>query len=575
MPFSVWAPLADRVTLRLDNRDHEMGRVADGWWEIDVEADPGARYGFALDGGEVLPDPRSPFQPDGVDGLSMIVDHEAFVWSDDGFVPPPFASWIVYELHVGTFTREGTYESAVSRLPHLVELGITAVELMPVNTFSGDHGWGYDGVDLYAPHRAYGTPDDLKRFVDECHRLGLAVVMDVVYNHLGPSGNYLPRFGPYFTSSYSTPWGDAINFDDSDCGPVREFFLDNALMWLRDYHCDALRLDAIHAILDRSAVHILEEMRGRVDELEIEVGRPKYLIAESDLNDPRIVRAREVGGYGMNAQWSDDLHHSIHAVLSGEAAGYYGDFGSVGDIAKALQRAFVYDGGYSAHRRRRHGREPTGLDGASFLGYLQTHDQVGNRAIGDRITSIVGTDLAKVGAALVLTSPFIPMLFQGEEWGASTPFLYFTDHPDPDLGRAVSEGRRREFAAFGWNPQEIPDPQDPSTFESSKLTWDEIATEPHNEMLEWYRALIKLRAEQPSLQDPILENVRVQHSEEPRWIVMERDDVTIACNFDENEVKVDIDPERTKRLLLSSKPLPDDPSVPLLPPRSVALWTAK
>jgi maltooligosyltrehalose trehalohydrolase len=574
MRFEVWAPLATRVDLVLDGERIPMDAGERGWFHSSQAASPGLRYGFSLGGGETLPDPRSPFQPDGVHGLSEVIDHAAYLWSDDGWDPPPLDGWVIYEAHVGTFTPEGTFEVATHKLDHLAELGVTTLELMPVAEFPGTHGWGYDGVDLYAPHHAYGGPDGLKRLVDACHRRGLAVVMDVVYNHLGPAGNYLGSFGPYFTDKYATPWGQAVNLDDSDSGPVRDFFIDNALLWLRDYHFDGLRLDAVHALLDRSAVHLLEELATRVNDLECTEGRPYYLIAESDLNDPRIVHPPARGGYDMDAQWSDDLHHSVHALLTGERTGYYSDFGSVAQVAKGLTQAYIYDGVYSEHRRRVHGRPPEGLDGRSFLAYLQTHDQVGNRARGDRIGALVDDDLVKIGAALVLTSPFVPMLFQGEEWAASTPFLYFTDHEDPELADAVSRGRKREFESFGWDPDDVPDPQSPATFDGSKLQWDELAEPAHKEMLEWYRALLRLRAATPSLRGHDLGEVRTESSEDPPWLIVERGEVTIACNLGTDPCSLPISGERREHLLLQSgPPVAESPETVSLPPRSVAIWS--
>jgi maltooligosyltrehalose trehalohydrolase len=418
--ISVWAPTPQRVEVVTAEGRVPMERDERGWWHARLDGAAGIDYAFSLDGGPARPDPRSPWQPHGIDGPSRTIDHE-FEWTDHGWHGRPPAGSVLYELHVGTFTPEGTFESTIERLDHLVELGVTTVELMPVAEFSGERGWGYDGVDLYAPHHAYGGPEGLKRLVDACHSRGLAVVLDVVYNHLGPAGNYLREFGPYFTDRYSTPWGDAVNFDDAHSNEVRAFFVDNALMWLRDYHFDGLRIDAVHAIVDTSATHILEEMAARVDELEGEVGRTLALIAESDLNDPRIVTPREAGGYGIDAQWSDDFHHALHALLTGERDGYYSDFGAVAHLAAALTNAFVYAGDYSPYRKRRHGRVPVGLSGNRFLGYLQNHDQVGNRAVGERSSALMSRDLLKVGAALVLTAPFVPMLFMGEEWGASTP----------------------------------------------------------------------------------------------------------------------------------------------------------
>jgi maltooligosyltrehalose trehalohydrolase len=400
-----------------------------------------------------------------------------------------------------------------------------------VNEFSGEHGWGYDGVDLFAPHHAYGGPVGLKRFVNACHLRGLAVLLDVVYNHLGPSGNYLGKFAPYFNDRYDTPWGPAVNFDGPHSDEVRRFFCDNALTWLRDYHFDGLRLDAVHAILDTSARPFLEQLGLEVRELEAQLNRPLVLIAESDPNDPRLLWPRERGGFALHAQWSDDFHHALHAVLTGERMGYYEDFGSLADLAKAFRNAYVYDGRYSAHRRRQHGRPPTGLNGHRFLGYAQNHDQVGNRAQGNRLSQLVSQSRLKIAAALVFTSPFVPMLFQGEEWAASTPFQYFTDHPEANLAKAVREGRRKEFAAFGWNPEDVPDPQARETFERSKLNWAEINAGPHADLLAWHRQLIQLRRDEPALADGRLDLVSTRFDESARWFVLERGLFTVACNL--------------------------------------------
>ena len=546
------------------------GPDADGTFSADVDGvGPGDDYAFSLDGGPARPDPRSPWQPSGVHGPSRLVDHGAFAWTDDGWAPLPLADAVVYELHVGTFSPEGTFDGAVACLGHLVDLGVTAVEVMPVAEFPGRRGWGYDGVDLYAPHSAYGGPEGLKRLVDACHGNGLAVILDVVYNHLGPDGNYLREFGPYFTDRYATPWGEAVNFDGPDSDPVRAFVVDNACMWVRDYHVDGLRLDAVHAIFDTSATPIVEEIAATLHALAATVGRPVYVVAESDLNDPRVVRAPEVGGYGCDAQWSDDFHHALHAVLTGERDGYYADFGSLGQLAKALRQAWVYDGCHSRHRRRRHGRPPNGLSGTSFFGYLQNHDQVGNRAAGDRSGALMGTGRLKIAAALVLCSPFVPLLFQGEEWGASTPFQYFTDHGDAELGRAVSEGRRREFAAFGWNPDDVPDPQDPATFERSKLDWDERRRSPHAGLLDWHRDLIALRREVPALAGGGIGAVEVRYDEDARWLVLERGPLSVACNLADREqavpVAVGTAPPATGELLT------EDGRAVVLPPETVVI----
>ncbi len=571
MRFEVWAPAATRVGLVLGQDRITMTAGEGGWWHVDTDAPPGADYTFSLDGGEPRPDPRSPWQPQGVHGPSRLVDHESFNWSDSHWSTPALRETIVYELHVGTFTPEGTFEAITQKLDHLIALGVTAIELMPVNQFPGERGWGYDGVDLYAAHEAYGGPEALKRLVDECHRRGLAVIADVVYNHLGPSGNYLREYGPYFTDRYSTPWGDAVNFDGSGSDEVRAFFIDNAVMWLRDYHFDGLRIDAIHAILDTSATHFLEQLADATAGLV----PPRYRIAESDLNDPRVVYDSRRGGFGLDAQWSDDFHHALHAALTGERDGYYEDFGALSDIATALRQAFVYAGRHSKHRGRTHGRLPQGVEGHRFLGFLQNHDQVGNRALGERTSHLLSTGLLKVGAALALTSPFVPMLFQGEEWGASTPFLYFTDHDDPELGRAVSDGRRSEFAAFGWDPEEIPDPQDPTTFMRSKLNWAEVDEEPHAGLLEWHRRLISLRKEVPALTDGDLGAVRVAFDEDDRRLVLERGPVTVACNLAPEPKRVPVDAGRTGDLLLYSADEPKaDPGEIELPGESVAIFVA-
>jgi maltooligosyltrehalose trehalohydrolase len=540
----VWAPAAERVEVELDGRRRvAMQPDGGGWFRLDTpDTRPGARYAFSLDGGAPRPDPRSPSQPDGIDGPSCVVDHAAFGWSDDGWHGLHLPSAVVYELHVGTFTAAGTFDGVIDRLDHLVDLGIDAIELMPVAEFSGDRGWGYDGVDLYAPHHVYGGPDGLKRLVDACHARGVGVLLDVVYNHLGPAGNHLREFGPYFTDRYATPWGEAVNLDGPDSDEVRRFFVDNALMWLRDYHLDGLRLDAVHAIVDTSAVHLLEQLAVEVQDLAAAQGRALYLVAESDLNDPRVVWRREVGGYGLDAQWSDDFHHALHAVLTGERSGYYADFGALGDVATALRRAFVYAGEHSAHRRRVHGRPPGPVPGWRFFGFLQNHDQVGNRAHGERSSHLMGPDRLKAGAAIVMGAPFVPMLFMGEEWGASTPFLYFTDHRDPDLGRAVSEGRRREFASFGWDPEDVPDPQAPDSFERSKLDWAELAKPDHAELLAWHRSLIALRRARPELRDGRMDRVGVDVDEEAGTLVLHRGPTTIAVELGRDPASVVIQP---------------------------------
>ncbi|MEU6038691.1 malto-oligosyltrehalose trehalohydrolase [Actinomadura sp. NPDC047616] len=561
--FEVWAPNAESVQVAVGSRDdlvrHPLrpldGRPPGRWGAAVPGAGHGTDYGFVLDDGEVLPDPRSLWQPYGAHGLSRVYEHDRFSWTDRRWRGRPLRGSVLYELHVGTFTPEGTLDAACERLDHLVALGVDAVELMPVASFSGEHGWGYDGVHLWAVHEPYGGPDAFKRFVDTAHALRLAVVLDVVYNHLGPSGNYLPRYGPYFTDAYSTPWGDAVNFDQAGADEVRAYVVDNALMWLRDHHVDGLRLDAVHAINDRQAVHILEELAVAVRGLSAHVGRELFLIAESDLNDSRLVTPREAGGHGLDAQWSDDYHHAMHAALTGERQGYYCDFGSLDALAKALTKVFVHDGTWSTYRERRHGRPVDVLRTPAdrFVCFLQNHDQVGNRASGDRLTASLPPGLLKVGAALLLLAPFTPMLFMGEEWGATTPWCYFTDHVEPELARAVSEGRRREFARHGWSGH-VPDPQAVETFRDSVLDWDELHKAHHPELLEWHRSLIALRRSWPELTDPRLTEVHVETAREDtgeRWLVLRRGRVSMAANLGARPAEIELP---ASRLLLASDP---------------------
>ena len=524
MNVRVWAPFAKSVELVTPHRriamrpgiaaaaddaadahdaaDARDAAVADdaadandsGYWRANVDESVLAEgYRYSIDGGEPRPDPRSAWQPEGVHGPSYRRRTE-FSAADGTarFAPAALADAVIYEMHVGTFTPEGTYSEAQSKLPHLLEFGVTHLELMPLATFPGRRGWGYDGVDLFAPFPAYGTPEELAAFVRACHSAGIAVLLDVVYNHLGPDGNYLAEFGPYFTDHYRTPWGMAVNYDGPYSQGVRRFVIDNALMWLRDYEFDGLRLDAVHAIYSFEAVHLLEEMAAAVKKLGTDLGRTLILIAESDLNDPRLVRPSSQGGYGLDAHWADDFHHSIHRLFTGESDGYYSDFGGMSDVAAALRDGYVYQGQYSRHRRRRHGRPPTGVGAHQLIVSAQNHDQVGNRAQGERLSILLNAQQLKAVAALTLLSPFVPLLFQGEEWGAQTPFLYFTDHENQDLGRRVAEGRSKEFSGFRWRGA-VPNPQEPETFERSKLDWSELSQPSHAELFEWYRQLIQLR----------------------------------------------------------------------------------
>ncbi|MGE0058905.1 MAG: malto-oligosyltrehalose trehalohydrolase [Dehalococcoidia bacterium] len=567
--FRVWAPRAGRVDLVIGERRFAMQALERGWWQTeapDEEAASGYRY--SLDGGASLPDPRSQWQREGVHGASYLVDHAAYTWLHDDFRAGPIAAGIVYELHIGTFTPEGTYTAAVEKLDHLVSLGVTHVEIMPIAEFPGMRGWGYDGVDLYAPHRAYGTPDELKAFIDACHGKGLAVLLDVVYNHLGPDGNYLDRFGPYFTSSYQTPWGSAVNLDQEGSTEVRRFFIDNAMMWLRDYHFDGLRLDAVHSLGDRSAIHFLEQLAAEVEGLSLSLDRELSLVAESDLNDPRLVWSRERGGYQLHATWSDDFHHAVHTVLSGEDNGYYADFGRIADVAKALTAVYVYDSRYSEARVRNHGRPIGELSPRRFVVASQNHDQVGNRAQGERLEHLIGPEKAKIAAALTLLAPSVPMLFQGEEWAASSPFQYFTDHESPELAKAVSEGRRREFVQFGWRPDEVPDPQDPSTFERSHLDWQELDEAPHFEMIEWYRTLTAYRRTHSQYLAVPPSEVRVD--EEARTLVIVRGSLTLAVNFSDTAFSLDLRADPSD--LLCSKPVDLTGDGMLIPPQTLVCF---
>jgi len=534
--FSVWAPWVSRVAVKVGEASYPMnGPNEQGWWKAGVEsAGPGTDYAFLVeDDPTPYPDPRSAWQPHGVHGASRVYDQKAFAWQEEHWNAPPLSGAVIYEMHVGTFTQGGTFDSAIERLAHLVALGVTHLEIMPVAAFPGRHGWGYDGAAMYAVTEQYGGPDGLKRLVDACHREGLAVLLDVVYNHFGPVGNYTGRFGPYLTGRHHTPWGDAVNFEEAGSDEARRFFCDNALMWMRDYRIDGLRLDAVHEFVDRSAIHFMEQLTAEVEVLSSMLERRLVVIAESDLNDPRVVMPREAGGYGMDAQWNDDFHHALFTVLHVEDArkGYYEDFGSFERLAKSLTEIFVYDGVYSRYRKRTHGRPVRGLSAHRFIGFIQNHDQVGNRATGDRLEQVVGFERAKVAAGLMLTAPFLPMLFQGEEYAASTPFQYFADHDDPEMARAVSEGRRREFAAFGWDPAVIPDPEKVETFERSKLKWDEAGEGRHEEMMDWYRSLIRLRRSSISLNDGDPAHVKVEFDEEKRWLMMKRGLVKVICNL--------------------------------------------
>ncbi|WP_433663518.1 malto-oligosyltrehalose trehalohydrolase [Nocardia sp. CA-128927] len=567
--FEVWAPLPERIRLDLDGAIHPMSRSGGGWWQAEAPAATGARYGYLLDDDPtVIPDPRSARQPDGVHGRSAVHSLDRSVWTDAGWTGRPLAGAVFYEMHVGTFTPEGTFDSAIERLDHLVELGITVVELMPVNAFDGTHNWGYDGVLWYAVHEPYGGPDGLQRFVNACHARSLAVALDVVYNHLGPSGNYLPRFGPYLTDGRNT-WGQSLNLDGPESDEVRGHIIGNALRWLRDFHIDALRLDAVHALVDRTATHVLAELATETARLAAHVRRPLTLIAESDLNDPTLITPRAAGGYGLTGQWNDDLHHAIHTAVSGERQGYYADFGSLRCLAHTLTHGFFHAATFSSFRGRTHGRpiDTTVIPGSALLAYTCNHDQIGNRAIGDRPSAYLNDGQLAIKAALVLCSPYTPMLFMGEEWGAHTPFQFFTSHTDPVIGAATAAGRKAEFAEHGWSADEVPDPQDPSTFLRSKLNWAELEESRHIRLLSCYRKLLALRRERPELTDPWLTHISVDYDENARWIVVHRGTLKLVCNLSEDQVTVPV----TGFSLLSWEPPTEGPSATTIPAHSFAI----
>ena len=537
--FDVWAPVAQRVRLAVGDEVVEMTRAEDGWWSPDGPVPEGELdYGYLLDDGDrVLPDPRSRRQPDGPHERSRTVDLAAYAWGDGGWTGRGLEGAVVYELHVGTFTPEGTLDAAAGRLDHLVGLGVDLVELMPVNGFDGTHNWGYDGVGWFVVDETYGGPAAYQRFVDACHQAGLGVVQDVVYNHLGPSGNYLPHFGPYLTSGRNT-WGDLVNLDGEGSAEVRRYVLDNVRMWLEDYHVDGLRLDAVHALQDSSPVHLLAEMSAEVDALAARLGRPLTLVAESDLNDPVMVTPREAGGHGLAAQWSDDFHHALHVALTGETHGYYADFAPLSALAKVCERGFFHDGTWSSFREREHGVpiDPDLVPPWRLVVCSQNHDQIGNRAAGDRLTAALDDDQLACAALVTMCSPFTPMVFQGEEWAASTPFQFFTSHTDPEIGRATSEGRHEEFARHGWDADAVPDPQDVATYERSKLDWAERSAPRGERMLATYRRLAALRRE---LADLTAQSYAVCTADEStRVFTMRRGGLTVVVNFGELEQTV-------------------------------------
>ncbi|AXY72714.1 malto-oligosyltrehalose trehalohydrolase [Paraflavitalea soli] len=496
--FTVWSPLSQSVSLLINGQQQPLLVDERGYWQVTLPGiEPGNQYQYVLDGGDPLPDPASCWQPKGVHGPSAVAD-PSFTWTDQAWKGRPLGELVIYELHTGTFTPEGTFDGIIRQLGYLQQLGINAIELMPVAAFAGDRNWGYDGVFPFAVHTVYGGISGLKQLVNEAHRRGIAVILDVVYNHLGPDGNYFSQYGPYFTDKYKSVWARAINFDDAYCDGVRQYFWQNALRWLDEFHIDGLRLDAVHAIWDAGADHFLAALQRKVEALEKQTGRHKLLIAEFDLNDPRYVERVEKGGLGLASQWVDEFHHALHAIVTGEKEGYYEDFGEYWHLQQSLRSSYVYIGQYSRHRKKHFGALPAGIPYSRFVAFAQNHDQVGNRLLGDRLTTTLSFEALKLVAATLLLSPHVPLLFMGEEYGEQNPFQYFVSHTDPALIEAVRKGRREEFKHFNWQG-EIPDPAAIETFNASKLSWN-YSTDPRAQtLLRFYQYLIALRKSSPAL----------------------------------------------------------------------------
>ncbi|MEZ2335306.1 malto-oligosyltrehalose trehalohydrolase [Mucilaginibacter sp. RCC_168] len=551
----VWAPKAKNVLIRIEeNENLTLEKQDHGYWQLITDClKPGMNYQMVLDE-NVLPDITALWQPE-VHGASKAFDLNEFVWKDQHWQNIPLEEYIIYELHTGTFSVEGTFDGIAEKLDYLQSLGITAIELMPVAQFPGERNWGYDGVFPFAVQESYGGPFDLQRLVNSCHEKGLAVILDVVYNHLGPEGNYLAEYAPFFTEKYKTPWGNAVNFDDAGCDGVRRFFIENALMWLRDFHIDALRMDAVHAIRDFSTKHILAELKEYVDQLSQNSGKKYYLIVECDLNDPRFVNPPDKGGYGMNAQWTDEFHHALRVTAGGEKEGYYSDFNGIGDLAEVFNHAYVYHGQYSAQRDKSFGADPTYNLGEQFVVFSQNHDQVGNRMLGERSSQLFSFEIQKLMAATVFVSPFLPMLFMGEEYSEPNPFLYFVSHTDPELIKLVRQGRKQEFAAFH-TKGEAPDPQAEKTFRDSKLSWHVLSQPLHQCMLNYYKALITLRKSHPALRTTNRDRCRAEADQESRVLSVSRSQAgsSVLCllNFSEEAQEAPLPQYRNSQIIFNS-----------------------
>lgn len=541
--FVVWAPFLETVSLKIVSpypKSILMEQDQRGYWRTVLhEGEQDTCYYYRLDDEKDRPDPASHYQPKGVHGPSQVIDH-SFHWHDEHWGGVNLAEMIIYELHIGTFTPDGVFDAVIHRLDELKNMGVNAVEIMPIAQFPGNRNWGYDGVFPYAVQNSYGGPAGFKRLVNECHKKGISVILDVVYNHMGPEGNYLREYGPYFTGRYKTPWGDAINFDDKYSNEVRNFFIENALYWFRHYHVDVLRLDAVHAIFDMEAKHFLYELSERVEEFSQQEGRKFSLIAESDLNDPRVVMPRDCGGYGIDGVWSDDFHHALHTLLTGEDQGYYVDFGEIGHLVKAIEDGFVYSGEYSRFRKKNHGNSSTGIPASKLVIFSQNHDQIGNRMLGERLSALVPYEALKLVAGTMLLSPYIPLLFMGEEYGEDSPFLYFVSHCDSALIEAVREGRKKEFNDFQWKG-EPPDPQSVQTFLASKLDWKKRTRGNGKVLLDLYKQVILLRSTMPALSCLDKRNMDVDCLEEEKIVLVQRwkdaDSLFLMLNFNSADVR--------------------------------------
>ena len=558
--FKVWSPEKNEVVLHVVSpyeKEIYMEKIEDGYFTIQIPKSNDIRYFFKPNGEKDLPDPASQFQPEGVHGPSQIVDHNLFKWTDHHWENIPMECLIIYEVHVGLFTKEGTFEAIIPKLDHLKKLGVNAIELMPVCQFPGDRNWGYDGVYPYAVQNSYGGPDGLKTLVNACHNKGIAVILDVVYNHIGPEGNYFSKYGPYFTDKYSTPWGNAINYDGEWSDGVRDYFSDNVLFWFNHYHIDGLRCDAIHAVYDVGAVNFWELVNDKVKKLEEQTGKTFYLIAESDLNSPRVVKDPSLGGYGFNAQWLDDFHHALYVILNPADLQRYYDFGKMDQLVKAYKEGFVHSGQWVQFRKRKHGASSAELDGNRFVVFNQNHDQIGNRADGKRLCQLVNLEHTKLAAAAILLAPYIPMLFMGEEYADDAPFFYFVSHSDPELIKAVQEGRKKEFSAFGFSDS-IPDPQSRETFEQCKLRWKEVNEGYHRSIYEWHRKLIRMRNTLKPFQNLNKKDIDVQQIENAGFVMIRYDTLKkekILCffNFSDETVEYKIPENEFYMKVLDSK----------------------